>query len=188
VFKAQGATIVAHAAAAAALRARTPATQGGEREVVPPDVTFAGETHRVSLGGRHVDLFHFGANFDCGMIFMRPDPGTYLFVADLITPGMAWQASDRNSVSALVPSLKRIESLRFDWLLPSHGPTVAHPSAVAERRRYIEAVIAAATDGRRAGLSDDEIVARTTLAEFAALKLAERAREPNLRHVLKSLR
>lgn len=55
-------------------------------DIVMPNINFS-DDYTLKLGGRSLELLYSGPNHGECMVAMRPDPGDYIFVVDLVTPG-----------------------------------------------------------------------------------------------------
>ncbi len=135
-------------------------------KVAMPDETFSG-SHTVTLGNRSLELIYLGTNHSDCLVFMRPDGVNGLFIVDLVTPGSVGGTLFLDYVPHhWVRTLKAIEAMNLDYIISGHGVPLAHPTAVGERRRYLEALLGAVGTAYEAGLSRAE----TTAAVEAQLK------------------
>ena len=141
VFKDAGATFVSHFNCLKHFH-RHPNPQ-----VVLPDVTFEESRYQLSLGERTVELLYFGRNHgDCLVVMRIPEQKT-LFVTDLVTPGevvggTGWM--NDYYPKDYIRSLREIEqTVDFEAIIGGHGVPIAPKSALIERRRYLEALMAA---------------------------------------------
>jgi glyoxylase-like metal-dependent hydrolase (beta-lactamase superfamily II) len=135
-------------------------------ELVLPDRTVAGTTS-LDLGDRQLELLYFGPNHgDCTLV-MRLSGTDVLYVNDLVTPysvGLGFMP-DYDPFEWL-RTLREIEE-RDDWsrMVGAHGIPVAPREALVQRRRYLEAVIAAVQAGIAEGKRLDELYGSIELAE-----------------------
>lgn len=175
IFKDEGATFISHENCAKHF-ADLP-----HPDIVMPDVTFA-DDYTLELGGRKLDLLYFGPNHGDCMVVMRPDPGDYLFIVDLVTPGGAPLGFMPDySPHHYVRTLKEIEDLDYTAILGGHGALVAHPSAVTERRQYLEALLAAVKYARESGVTNIREMVR--LPQFEYLRGYDDRIEDNVRRI-----
>ena len=185
VFKDAGAEIVAQENCVAAF------TSVPNDEVPMPDITFK-DTLTLELGGRSLELIYVGPSHSDCLIFMRPDSdgsdgGPYLFVVDLVTPGGTPGAHMADSQPhTYLAALKAVDALDFQAIIPGHGPAVAHRSAVGERARYLETLMAAVRDefaaGRRNG-PEFEANVRAAISDFEHLSNFEAWSPGNINRV-----
>jgi len=158
IFKEEGATFISQENCALNLRwSPNPA-------VVTPDVTFAG-SYSLTLGGRTIELHHFGPIHDNCMSVMLVRPANLLFVVDIVSPPTGRYMPfdpipdpDMHLGNA-VPYLQSVEDLAerngIDTIIGGHlvlapddnGNLVVRPSigpilAVTERRLYYEQLLA----------------------------------------------
>ena len=156
IFKDEGAQIVAQENCADNMR------QAPHPDVVPPDITFA-DTYSIELGGRALDLYHFGPSHDTCMVVMVPRPANMLFVVDIgsapegfvmeYNPTMA-----EGYLHNMVPYLKAVEELMaengIDTIISGHislafdedgrtgaGPSTGPAESISEKRRFWEVLI-----------------------------------------------
>jgi glyoxylase-like metal-dependent hydrolase (beta-lactamase superfamily II) len=135
VFKDAGATIIAHEKCIA------PLIDLPNPKIVMPDEVFYG-THRIELGGRSLELLYLGPNHSSCLVLPKPDNVEALFIVDLLTPGGAPDPSLLDFIPHhWLRTLREIEAMNLDFIISGHGVPVAHPSAVTERRRYVETLL-----------------------------------------------
>ncbi len=128
--------------------------------VVMPDITFSGN-YTVELGGRTLELLYFGPGHSDCLVVMRPDPGDYLFIVDLLTPGgVPLSYMPDNYPNQWLDTLKAIEAIDYKAMIGGHGVPLANPSAVTERRIYVETMM---------DLVKKEVDAGTNFADIAAI-------------------
>ena len=136
-FRDAGAKIISHEACVPHF------TDNPNPKVAMPDATFSG-SHTLKLGNRALELIYLGRDHSDCLVYMRPDGLDALFVVDLVTPGSAGGAIVLDYVPHhWVGSLKAIEAMNLDYIISGHGVPIAHPSAVSERRRYLETLMGA---------------------------------------------
>ena len=141
IFKDEGATFVSHANCARTFaRAPHPA-------LVPPDRTYRGRRHDIRLGGRTVELHHFGPGHGRCLSVMRVADADVIFAVDIASPRrLPYRQMPDTHPLEWIRTLQEIEdTLEFERVIPGHGPPFAPASAVAEQRRYLEDLIAAVT-------------------------------------------
>ena len=175
IFKDEGATFLSHENCAKEF------IDNPHPDIVMPDITFT-DDYTLELGGRTLELLYFGPNHGECMVVMRPDPGDYIFVVDLVTSGGAPLGfmSDY-SPHHWVRTLKEIEALDYEAMIGGHGSLLSHPSAVTERRQYLEALMAAVKQAREDGVTNIREMVR--LPEFSHLRGYEDRIEDNVRRI-----
>jgi glyoxylase-like metal-dependent hydrolase (beta-lactamase superfamily II) len=178
-FKADGATFVAHENVKRAFE-RDP-----HPDAVMPDVTFT-DRYVLRLGGRTLELFHLGINHSDGMIFMRPDNGPYLFAVDMVTPGKVPLSYFYDyDISGYVRTMLQLESWPgITTILPGHGPPLAPMAALTERRRYVEALLAAVKAEMQKGTPLPQIIETVELPAFAHMEGYDRFRRLNVERIV----
>ncbi len=135
-------------------------------DLVLPDRTVAGTT-TLDLGDRQLKLLYFGPNHgDCTLV-MQLAGTDVLYVNDLVTPysvGLGFMP-DYDPLEWL-RTLREIEA-RPDWsrMVGAHGIPVAPREALVQRRRYLEALIAAVQAGIAAGQRLDQLYTSIELDE-----------------------
>jgi glyoxylase-like metal-dependent hydrolase (beta-lactamase superfamily II) len=107
--------------------------------VVIPDETWAGERHDVVLGGRTVELYHFGVSHGEGMtVFRFPEEQT-IFTVDLVVPervGFAYMPDF--SPRGWIATLKAMEELEYETVMFAHNAAFGPRSSVTEQREFLE--------------------------------------------------
>ena len=153
VFKDAGAKIIAHEKCIA------PLIDLPNEKIVMPDEVFYG-THKISLGGRSLELLYLGPNHTSCLVFPKPDGVNALFLVDILTPGGTPLATWTDYVPHhWIRTLKEIEAMDLDFIMSGHAVPVAHPSAVTERRRYLEILLDSVRTANERGLGGEQRVA-----------------------------
>ena len=154
------AVVVAHANAKAAI-------VGEKRPTAVPAVTFT-DAMTIELGGTVVELAYVGRNHSDNSIVMRFPRERLLFAVDFIPVN---SYSFRDFPDAYMPdwidSLKRVEAMDFDVLVPGHGP-LGNKASVVMFREYLLDLRDEVTKHVREGRSLDEIKRLVTLPKYAA--------------------
>jgi cyclase len=177
VFKATGATIVAHrdtarlmqqvAANEFARRGQFFARRGYDpREVklVLPEVTFDHEM-TIRLGGKEVRLIYLGPGQNPGDTFILFPQARVLY-----TPGAFGQRSMPNmaftpSVDSWIKLLGQVAAMDVDKVLPAHGD-VATRGDVPELAKFLTDEYTAVKNAVAAGVKVEEAVKTLTLPEY----------------------
>lgn len=129
---------------------------GEKRPTAIPQITFS-DTMTVELGGKTVELTYVGRNHSNNSVVMRFPAERALFAVDFIpVNGVAF----RNLPDAYIPdwmeSLKHVETMDFDILVPGHG-SLGNKADVRAFRGYMEDLYAAVLEQARAGKSLEEM-------------------------------
>lgn len=178
IFKDEGATFIAHENCVVHFYDLP------NPNIVMPDVTFS-DDYTLELGGRSLELMYFGPNHGDCMVVMRPDPGEFLFIVDLVTPGGAPLGFMPDySPHHWVRTLKEIEALDYKAIIGGHGAMLSHPTAVTERRQYLEALMAATQQAMASGENPFELHKVIRVPEFAHLRGYDGRIEDNARRML----
>lgn len=138
---------------------------GAQRPTAVPTLTFS-DTLTLHLGGQTVILSHVGRNHSNNMIVAHFPAQRALFAVDFIP---VKSVGFRDFPDAWLPdwmdSLKRVEAMDFDILLPGHG-AVGSKADVAAYRGYMEALWSAVGDAVKAGKSVEQAKAEITLDAY----------------------
>ncbi|MGE0043031.1 MAG: MBL fold metallo-hydrolase [Vicinamibacterales bacterium] len=172
VFAAEGATIVAHENARAAMaeaRAQAPGTAP-----TLPGITYH-DTMRIEVGGVGLELHYFGPGHTRGDTVVYVPSAKVAFLSELYFNGVFASLSEGHATEHLA-TLDRALALDADWWLPGHGyvkgQSQAQLAAGARRyRRNVQAVRDAVARRVTAGESLEQVLAGidADLGEFADL-------------------
>lgn len=149
------ARFVSHAAA------RPRILKASDPDTPVPELTF---TDRLSivLGGTQVELIFTGKNHSDNNIVMLLPQHRILFAVDFIpVEAVAYRSLPDAYPDEWIESLKRVEQLDFDVLVPGHG-RIGKKEHVRQFREYLEALRSAVRDRIREGASLEE--AKQTIA------------------------
>ena len=140
---------------------------GERRPTAVPQVTFS-DRMTIELGGTVVELSYVGRNHSNNSIVMRFPRERLLFAVDFIPVN---SYAFRNFPDAYMPdwidSLRVVETMDFDVLVPGHGP-LGTKANVVMFREYLQDLRAEVTRYAREGKSVDEIKQLVTLPKYAA--------------------
>ncbi|MGE3275000.1 MAG: MBL fold metallo-hydrolase [Vicinamibacterales bacterium] len=174
VFAAEGAIIVAHENARAAIeavRARTP-----DAPVRPtlPQITYR-DVMRLDVGGTAIELHYFGLGHTRGDTVVYLPAAKVAFLSELYFNGMFPSLAEGYATEHLA-TIDRALALDADWWLPGHGYVKGQSQAqlAAGVRRYrasVQAVRDAVARRVAAGESLEQVLAGIDgdLGEFARL-------------------
>jgi glyoxylase-like metal-dependent hydrolase (beta-lactamase superfamily II) len=160
IFKDEGATFISHE------KCIPHFTRHPNEELVMPDQTVNGD-HNLTLGDKTLKLMYFGHNHGDCMLVMQVEGTDVLYINDLVTPysvGLGFMPD--YDPGEWVRTLHELEA-RDDWtqFIGGHGVPVAPKEAMVQRRRYMEALMAAVLDGIENGKRLEEIYDTIELAE-----------------------
>lgn len=179
IFKDEGAQFISHEKCVQHFKDKP------NPNVVMPDITFP-KNYTVKLGGRSLELIYLGPNHGDCLVFMRPDSenGKYLFAVDIATPGGA----PLTFMAGYDPynwlrTLKELEAMDFSVMIPGHGVALADKSSITERRKYLEALMAAVKKANDEGMPGDQIPEKVRVPEFAYLRGYELNIRDNVRRM-----
>jgi glyoxylase-like metal-dependent hydrolase (beta-lactamase superfamily II) len=165
IFKKEGATFIAHKNVLEELADHPSA-------VIPlPDITFD-ENYLLELGGRSLELSYFGPNHGESLIVMRLPKEKILFIVDIVTPRrVAFRTMPDFWPDEWIRSLKEIEKMDFDYVIPGHGPesqpAIDNASVVNEQYIYLEDLMAAVKKAIDSGVHNpDELRKSVKLPKY----------------------
>jgi glyoxylase-like metal-dependent hydrolase (beta-lactamase superfamily II) len=152
------AVIVAHENARAVI-------VGEKRPTAVPEVTFP-DNMTIHLGGKTVELSYVGRNHSNNMIVMNFPAERALFAVDFIpVRAVAFMGLPDAYIPDWIDSLRAVEAMDFDILVPGHG-AIGAKSDVTAFREYMSDVYDATLAGVRAGKSVDELKASIKLDKY----------------------
>jgi glyoxylase-like metal-dependent hydrolase (beta-lactamase superfamily II) len=133
VFKAAGATILCHEAAANWLKSHP------SPDVAMPDKTWSGSRSELKLGKSQINLLYFGANHGEGMtVFQFPREKT-IYTVDLVVPKrVAFAYMPDFSPKEWERTLAEMDKLDFEHVMFAHNAPVGPRSSVADQLRFLE--------------------------------------------------
>ncbi len=138
VFKAAGATILSHHAAADWLKAHP------SPDVAMPDKRWSGSRSELKLGNSRIVLHHFGASHGEGMtVFEFPREKT-IYTVDLVVPervGFAYMPDF--SPKEWERTLAEMDKLDFEQVMSAHNAPVGPRTSVADQLKFFQDLRAA---------------------------------------------
>ena len=157
----EGAVVIAHANA-------KPIIVGEKRPTAVPQVTFT-DRLEIELGGTTVELSYVGRNHSNNSVVMRFPKERLLFAVDFIpVKSVAFGDFPDGYLEDLIESLKRVEAMDFDVLVPGHGP-LGGKADVAGHRVYLETLRDEVLKLVREGKTLEEVKAAVKLPQYAGL-------------------
>jgi glyoxylase-like metal-dependent hydrolase (beta-lactamase superfamily II) len=138
---------------------------GEKRPTAVPNLTFT-DRLTLDLGGTTVELIYVGRNHSDNTIVMRFPKEKLLFAVDFIpVENVAWRDFPDGYMPEWIDSLKRVEALDFDILVPGHGP-LGRKEHVRLHRDYLEDLYGQVLKLARDGKSLDEVKQQVNLAKY----------------------
>ena len=138
---------------------------GEKRPTAVPNVTFT-DRMTVELGGKRVELAYVGRNHSDNMIVMHFPDERALFAVDFIpVKTLPFRDLPDGYLPDWIDSLKRVEAMDFDILVPGHG-ALGTKSDVAAFRGYMEALYGEVLAAARAGKTVGQMKAEITLDAY----------------------
>jgi glyoxylase-like metal-dependent hydrolase (beta-lactamase superfamily II) len=152
------AVVVAHENAKSAIL-------GERRPTAVPQVTFS-ERMTIELGGTVLELAYVGRNHSDNSVVMRFPKERLLFAVDFIpVEAMAFRDFPDAYIEEWIESLRRVELMDFDVLVPGHGP-VGRKEHVRMFREYMEDLRGAVLQYAREGKSLEEMKSLIKLPKY----------------------
>lgn len=155
---ADAATVVAHENAKRTI-------VGEKRPTAIPHVTFS-DAMSIELGGTVVELSYVGRNHSDNSIVMRFPKERLLFAVDFIpVEAVGFRDYPDAYVEDWIESLKRVEAMDFDVLVPGHGP-LGRKEHVWMHREFMEDLRADVLRHAREGKLLDEVKQLVKLPKY----------------------
>jgi len=137
-----------------------------KRPTAVPHVTFASEMS-IELGGTVVELAYVGRNHSDNSIVMRFPKERLLFAVDFIpVESLAFRDFPDAYIQDWIESLRAVEAMDFDVLVPGHGP-LGRKAHVRLFREYMEELRDEVLRHAREGKSLDEVKQLVTMPKYA---------------------
>ncbi len=136
-----------------------------KRPTAVPSLTFD-DALTIELGGTVLELSFVGKNHSDNSLVMRFPKERILFAVDFIpVKAMPFRDFPDGYLHEWIDSLKRVEAMDFDVLVPGHGP-LGNKADVVAYRGLMEELRADVTRLAREGKSLDEIKKAVTLEKY----------------------
>ena len=106
-----------------------------------------------------------------------------VFAVDFIFPGTTppvWGEYDWTPLREWIASIKTVEALDFDILIPGHGRRLGNKADVVANREFLEDLSAAVSKGIAEGKSLDELKKTVTLEKYSMWPNLATARLSNI--------
>ncbi|MEE2709632.1 MAG: MBL fold metallo-hydrolase [Gemmatimonadota bacterium] len=129
---------------------------GENRPTAIPDLTFS-DKMTIELGDRMVHLIYAGRNHSDNSTVMYFPSERAVFAVDFISVDrMPWRTLNDTYLPEWFESIRKVEALDFDIILPGHG-VVGTKEDVTEHREYLELLYGSVLKSVREGKSLNEI-------------------------------
>ena len=141
---------------------------GEKRPTAVPNITF---NHKMDLelGGKTVELRYLGKNHSDNMIIMHFPAERALFAVDFIpVKSVAFRTLADSYIKGWIKSLKRVERMDFDILVPGHGK-LGTKADVTLFKSYMRDLHDQVLASARAGKSLEETKASVDLSKYKDL-------------------
>jgi glyoxylase-like metal-dependent hydrolase (beta-lactamase superfamily II) len=138
VFKAAGATILCHEAAANWLKSHP------SPDVATPDKTWSGSRSELKLGSSQINLLYFGPNHGEGMTVFQFPREKVIYTVDLVVPkrvGFAYMPDF--FPKEWERTLAEMNALDFEKVMFAHNAAVGPRTSVAEQLEFLQDLRAA---------------------------------------------
>jgi glyoxylase-like metal-dependent hydrolase (beta-lactamase superfamily II) len=153
------ATFVSHAAA------RSRIVDAADSTTPVPTLTFTDRLF-IDLGGKHVELIYTGKNHSDNSLVVLLPQHRLLFAVDFIpVETVAYRTMRSDFPDDWIESLKRVEQLDFDLLVPGHGK-IGRKEHVRLFRGYLEDLRAAVVDQIQKGATLEETKKAVRLSKY----------------------
>lgn len=159
----QGATFIAHKNAKAILEKDKPAG------IVIPSET-VDERRTLELGGTRLELIYTGRNHSDNSLVMLLPKEKILFAVDFIpVKSLPFRDLPDFYIDEWPQSLRRVQALDFNILIPGHGP-LGNKQSVQEMLDYVSDLMAAAKKAQAEGKCTPEAIQLPKYQDWASYK------------------
>ncbi len=136
-------------------RARQDILEKKQADTPLPELTFTDRLF-IDLGGKHVEVIYVGRNHSDNSVVVLLPQERLLFAVDFIpVEAVAYRRMRDSYPEEWIESLRRVEQLDFDVLVPGHGP-VGRKEHVRMFREYLEDLIREVRQAVLKGMSLEE--------------------------------
>jgi glyoxylase-like metal-dependent hydrolase (beta-lactamase superfamily II) len=157
-----------------------------EGEVQTPDITYTDKAS-LRLGEVTVELIHLTRNHTDDMTLLWFPSERAIYTADFLTPNRLPRTDlDGGFLPGWVESLREVEQVDFDIIVPAHEAP-GTKAQVTEQRRYLEDLVAAVEKAMQAGLTLEQTIKSVLMEKYQHLLEFEMSRAANVRGVYEIL-
>jgi glyoxylase-like metal-dependent hydrolase (beta-lactamase superfamily II) len=130
-----------------------------------PELTFTDRMF-IDLGGKHVELIYTGRNHSDNSLVVLIPQNRLLFAVDFIpVDTVAYRTMRTDYPDEWIESLKQVEGLDFDILVPGHGK-IGKKEHVQRFRGYLEDLRAVVQEQVLKGISEEEAKRTVQLPKY----------------------
>lgn len=145
--------------------ARPKILQAADPQTPVPDLTFT-DRMSIDLGGKHVDLIYTGRNHSDNSLVVLLPQNRLLFAVDFIpVETVAYRTLADGYPDEWIDSLRQVEGLEFDTLVPGHGK-IGTREHVRMFRGYLQDLRAAVKEQVQKGVSIEEAKKNVQLPKY----------------------
>ena len=145
--------------------ARPKILQAADPQTPIPDLTFT-DRMSIDLGGKHVELIYTGRNHSDNSLVVLLPQDRLLFAVDFIpVETVAYRALPDGYPDEWIGSLRQVEGLEFDTLVPGHGK-IGTREHVRMFRGYLQDLRAAVQEQVQKGVSLEEAKKNVQLPKY----------------------
>jgi glyoxylase-like metal-dependent hydrolase (beta-lactamase superfamily II) len=145
--------------------ARPKILQAADPQTPVPDLTFSDRMF-IDLGGKRFELIYTGRNHSDNSLVVLLPQDRLLFAVDFIpVETVAYRALPDGYPDEWIDSLKQVEGLEFDTLVPGHGK-IGKKEHVQQFRVYLEDLRAAVLEQVQKGVGIEEAKKNVQLPKY----------------------
>jgi glyoxylase-like metal-dependent hydrolase (beta-lactamase superfamily II) len=145
--------------------ARQKILQAADPQTPVPDVTFT-DRMSIDLGGKHVELIYTGKNHSDNSLVVLIPQDRILFAVDFIpVETVAYRTLADGYPDEWIDSLRQVEGLEFDTLVPGHGK-IGKREHVGMFRGYLQDLRDAVREQVQKGASLEEAKTNVQLPKY----------------------
>jgi cyclase len=162
----------------AILRAHIEGLEEYKKEMTPPRLTLPSMTFEQRLvihrGGREVHLLFLGRAHTAGDVVAFVPSERVIATGDLMHGLLPYMGD--GFPDEWPATLKALEALEFDRVIPGHGSIQEGKSVLSQFRGYVEEITEKVSRGIERGQALDELKKTITLATLTSLKIEDMSR------------
>jgi glyoxylase-like metal-dependent hydrolase (beta-lactamase superfamily II) len=145
--------------------ARPKILEAADPQTPVPDLTFSDRMF-IDLGGKRIELIYTGRNHSDNSLVVLLPQDRLLFAVDFIpVETVAYRALPDGYPDEWIDSLKQVEGLEFDTLVPGHGK-IGKKEHVQQFRIYLEDLRAAVLEQVQKGAGIEEAKKNVQLRKY----------------------
>ena len=150
------------------------------RDVVAPTQTYEGGVNRLEIGGKVVEMHHFGGNHAPDMSYIFFPEESILFVVDVITlKAMPWSTIPWYGKDDNQRTFDTALAFDTDTVIPSHG-SLGTQQNVRDLQQYMSDLREGVSNGIDAGQSLEQIQASLLLEDYSEWEFYADRRADNI--------